>query len=54
MKNLMHNVMVTNSFLHSGVVFSNKSPHFKGNMHIVISRNQLSLMVNFIVTNGLT
>ena len=45
--------MATNSFLRNGTVFPNKSPHFTGDAHEVESTNQLSPMVNFVVTNGL-
>ena len=40
-----------NSFLHNGVVFPNKSPHFKAGMHKAESTNVLNSTVNFVVAN---
>ena len=44
----MHGAM-TNSFLHNGTVFPNKSPILKSNMHELESTNQLSTTVNHLV-----
>ena len=35
---LMLDAVATNSYLHNGNVFPNKSPHFKGDMHEVTVR----------------